>query len=172
LTYFLDAIAILKQKNIVCDVKIIGEGAMRQPLEDQIVRLGLGDCVEMVGAVSNQVFLEHMRRSSAFVLPSVPASDGHLDGIPNVLIESASLGVPVISTDVSGIPELVENEVSGLLVPPRDARALAAAIQRLMADQQLQRDLAGNGRKKVKALFDMGDNARALIEIYQAAGLF
>jgi glycosyltransferase involved in cell wall biosynthesis len=172
LTYLLDAVAILKQKEIPCDVKIVGDGAMRQSLEDQIVRLGIGDCVEMIGAVSNQDFLDRMRRSSAFVLPSVPASDGHLDGIPNVLIESASLGVPVISTEVSGIPELVENGVNGLLVPPRDSQALAAAIQRLMADPEMQRDFACNGRSKVRELFDMSANARALIEIYRAADLF
>ncbi len=172
LTYLLDAIAILRQKDIRCDVKIVGDGAMRRPLEDQIARLGIGDRVEMIGAVSNQAFLDHMRRSSAVVLPSVPASDGHLDGIPNVLIESASLGVPVISTDVSGIPELVEDGVNGLLVPPRDSGALAAAIQRLMADPQMQREFSSNGREKVRALFDMSANAGALIGIYQAAGLF
>ena len=85
--------------------------------------------------------------------------------------ESLSLGVPAISTSISGIPELIEDGVSGLLVPPHDVEALAAAIRRLAEDRELQIACGRNGRRKVEELFEMGNNARSLIRIYEAGGV-
>jgi glycosyltransferase involved in cell wall biosynthesis len=171
LRYLLDAVAILKRSEIACSVKIVGDGPERSSLEKRIGELRLEDRVEMLGNVPNQRFLEQMTRSGVFVLPSIPTADGCMDGIPNVLIESLALGVPAISTSISAIPELIEDGVSGLLVPPKDAQALAEAIRRMMNDKELQRRCAKNGRDKVERMFDMRQNTRALIDLYRAGGV-
>ena len=112
-----------------------------------------------------------MTASTAFVLPSVPATTGQMDGIPNVLIESMALSVPVISTSISGIPELVQDGESGLLVPPRDSERLADAIEKLVGDPELQSEFGIRGRRRVESMFEMSANARELIEVYESAGL-
>jgi glycosyltransferase involved in cell wall biosynthesis len=171
LEYLLEAVGKLREKELDCRVRIVGEGVLRRSLEERIARLGLGDRVELTGVLPNQAFLDLIRDSSCFVLPCVPASDGCMDGIPNVLIESMALGVPVISTTISGIPEIIEDGVTGLLVPPREPVALAEAIRRLVRDEALQRTIAENGRRRVEALFEMNRNACRLIEVYESAGL-
>lgn len=171
LTYLLDAIALLETRGLACRLEIVGEGPLRGALEAQCVRLGLQASVEFLGTLPNHVLMDRMTLATAFVLPSIPAATGDMDGIPNVLIESMSLGVPVISTSISGIPELVEDDVSGLLVPPRDAERLADAIQRLEADPDLQLRFGANGRRQVESMFEMSRNAQELIRIYEAGGL-
>jgi glycosyltransferase involved in cell wall biosynthesis len=171
LGYLLDAVGRLREDNVECRVELVGEGADRENLERQVERLGLGDRVEFLGTLPNHAFLDRMRASHAFVLPSVPASTGCMDGIPNVLIESMALGVPTISTSISGIPELIEDGVSGLLVPPRDVEGLAAAIRRLLEDPELQRSCSSAGRTRIESMFEMGQNAERLIEIYRSEGL-
>jgi len=171
LGYLLDAVARLKEEGLDCVVKLVGEGADRPNLEQRAEALGIADRVEVLGSLPNHAFLDEMRASHAFVLPSVPAGNGCMDGIPNVLIESMAAGVPVISTEISGIPELVENEVTGLLVPPRDAASLANAMRRLLVDRRLQERFSAAGHERVESMFDMGHNTRQLIEIYRAAGI-
>lgn len=171
LGYLLDAVALLKEEGVECRVELVGEGADRVDLERRCRNLEIADRVEFTGALANHAFLERMRAAHAFVLPSVPASSGCMDGIPNVLIESMALGVPAISTSISGIPELIEDGVTGLLVPPRDSAALAAAIRRLLADRELQQTLGRAGRARVESMFEMGRNAEQLIGIYRREGL-
>ncbi len=171
LTYLLDAVATLAKQGLECRVRLVGEGSERDRLERQARTLGIADQVDFLGTLPNHTFLDEMRASHAFVLPSVPAGNGCMDGIPNVLIESMALGVPAISTSISGIPELIEDGVTGLLVPPHDPEALAAAMRRLFEDRDLQERFSSAGRAKVEAMFEMGRNAEQLIEIYRSAGL-
>jgi len=97
-----------------------------------------------------------------FVLPCVEARSGDMDGIPLVLIEAMALGVPVVSTDISGIPELVRPGENGLLVRPGDAAALAGALEGLMADPDRATRLAAAGRITVETEFELGRNVDIL----------
>ncbi len=95
------------------------------------------------------------------------ASNGDRDGIPNVLLESMAVGVPVVATDISAIPELVENGVSGLLVPPRQPERLAEAMQRMLTDQELRSRIIPVARQTVTDAFDNRRLIQDLAEIYR-----
>ena len=106
--------------------------------------------------------LEHYRSSDIFVLPCRIAPDGDRDGLPNVIVEAQSQAVCCVSTDVSGVPELIENDETGLLVASEDAQALADALQASIADPALRARLGSAGRDKVRAQFDMRSSIDAL----------
>jgi glycosyltransferase involved in cell wall biosynthesis len=105
------------------------------------------------------------REAAVAVLPCVVAESGDRDGIPNVLVEAMAMGVPVVSTPVSSIPELIAPEVNGLLVPPQDAGALAGALERLFEDEDLRRRLACAGQSTIAERFDLTVNAARLREL-------
>jgi glycosyltransferase involved in cell wall biosynthesis len=107
--------------------------------------------------------IEKYREATLVVLPCVTGTDGDRDGIPNVILEAMALGVPVVSTRHSGIPEAVEDGASGLLVPPGDSIALAGALERLMRDEELRERFGRNGRKKVLETFDAKRNVEKLV---------
>lgn len=129
--------------------------------------LALGAEVTFVGAQPFERVLEKYRSATVFVLPSVIADDGTGDVTPNVLMEAMALGVPVVSTRSRGIPEIVEDGVSGLLVPPRDAQALADAILRLMQSPELRNMLVCNARRRVEQRFDVRKNVHALVALFE-----
>jgi len=104
------------------------------------------------------------REAAVFVLPCVTAADGDRDGIPNVILEAMAMELPVVSTRHSGIPEAVWDGETGLLVPPRDAVALAAALADLMSDGDLRRRLGQEGRRRVVKVFDAEANVRQLLD--------
>ena len=113
-----------------------------------------------------------MARASVFALPSRPAPkrSGVMDGIPVSLMEAMAIGVPVVSCPVSGIPELVEHGHTGLLVPPNDPAALAAAIERLLEDRSLASRLAAAARRKVEREFNVVRNAARLLRAFRGEG--
>ena len=145
--------------------EIIGEGSMRRELEDLIDDLELHGKVILRGALPNADVMDRYRQATVFVLPCVLAGDGDRDGIPNVLLESLVNYVPVISTNVSGIPEVVQDGVTGLLVDSRDEKALGEAIIRLLDDSGLRSRLARQGRQWVIENFDVRTNVARLIEL-------
>jgi len=104
--------------------------------------------------------------SDIFILPSVVSSDGDRDGIPNVVLEAMSVGVPVISTSVSGIPEVIQNGFDGLLVPERDSEQLANAISTLVSDEQLRNVLVENACKTIREKFDSNQCNHQLIKLF------
>lgn len=107
-----------------------------------------------------------LQRSHLFVLACIVADDGDRDGIPVAMMEALAMETPVISTPVSGVPELIRHEQTGLLVPERDAAALAAAISRMAEDQALRQKLASSGRELVTAQFDSRKNAVMLVNLF------
>jgi glycosyltransferase involved in cell wall biosynthesis len=121
--------------------RIVGEGLLRPVLEQEIRDLRLTGRVELWGAERHEQVIEMYRQATLVALPCVIGENGDRDGIPNVLVESLYMGVPVVSTPVSGIPELITPEVNGLLVAPRDSAALAAAIGRLLSEPRLWFDM-------------------------------
>ena len=157
---------ILRRRGRVFQVEIIGSGPLREALKAQAKRLGLADRVRLLGAQAHETVCLAYQRASVFVLPCVIASNGDRDGIPNVLLEAMASGVPVVTTPVSGIPELVESGVDGLLVPPNDPAALAEAIDKLLASQGLRESLARAARAKIESSFSLDASAERLLALF------
>ncbi len=170
LSYLLHACRMLTDQGYDFTCRIVGKGLLRPVLEQEIRDLALTGRVELWGAETHERVIEMYRHATLVVLPCVIGENGARDGIPNVLVESLYMGVPVVSTPVSGIPELITPEVNGLLVAPRDSAALAAAIARLLADPRLCCRLALAGRQTVLARFDMACNATRLLQLLLGQG--
>jgi glycosyltransferase involved in cell wall biosynthesis len=155
------ACAILQQKRVPFEAIIVAEGGEH---EKEIRRLittnGLENSVLLPGPMSQSQLFDEYRKASAFCLPCRVLENGDRDGIPNVLIEAMAVGVPVVSTPISGIPELIHDGVNGLLVPSEDPGALAEAFLRLTSDSHLAADLSRNAQETIEARFN-GDKLAA-----------
>lgn len=157
LPVLIEACRILRDQGIAFRCDVLGTGPMTAELERMIRDSGVGDVIGLLGARPEHVVAEMMGESTLFVLPSIIAADGQMEGIPVALMEAMASGRAVVSTSIAGIPELVEHGVSGLLVPPADPSALAAAIRTLLEDQQRARDMGLRGQQKVRAEFTLPD---------------
>ena len=160
LVHLIRACRILKNQEYDFTCHIVGEGPQLPELRDLIRRLSLEDTVILHGALPHEEVIENYRQATLFVLPCIKSKDGDMDGIPNVLAEAMAMQLPVVSTDISGIPELVDNQVNGLLVPSGDDDALATAMARLLDDPALREKLAQNGRQSIGDTFDVNRNVR------------
>lgn len=169
-TYLVEACRILRERGVRVRCVVIGEGEDRARLERQIADARLGDVVTLLGATTQSVVRDLLADADALVAPSVPTASGKREGIPVVLMEAMSSGIPVVASDLSGIPELVVDGETGILTPPRDAFAIAAALERLAADPALGRGFAERGRERVVRDFDARANARALAERIERVG--
>jgi len=169
LAYLLRACAILKERGEPFRCLIVGDGPERDTLQTMVEQLRLNGNVELTGPMSNESVRGLMSPDSILVAPSIYGSDGERDGIPTVLVEAMACGMAVVSTCVSGIPELVVNEYNGLLVPERDEVALAGAMQRLLRDSQLRESLGRRGRQRVLSDFNIRDSSRRLWSLIQRA---
>jgi glycosyltransferase involved in cell wall biosynthesis len=127
---------------------------MRRPLQALIKKQKLGDTVKLLGAHSQDEVLERYRKSHLFVLPCIVGSDGNRDGLPVSIVEALSCGLPVVTTAVTGIPEVVQHQHNGLIVPEHDPKSLADSIQTLIADEGLYKQLKQNARLSVVDRFD------------------
>ena len=144
----------------------IGGGVLSDQLSDHIQRLGLSDRAKMLGSKPQQFVLQTYRDSDLFVLPCRVAEDGDRDGLPNVLVEAQSQALACISSPISGIVELIEDQENGLLIPPDDANALAQAIETLARDPQLRKRMGEAGAKKVTADFDHRKEIKNLLTLF------
>lgn len=168
LLYLVEAAALLRARGVPFHAAIVGEGPQRAELESAIARHDLGAFVTLAGSMPNEQLMERMRTSAMVVLPCIETRAGYMDGIPNILIESLALEVPVVSSPISGIPELVTDGETGLLAPPRDAVALARAIESLLRDPARGREIGRRGRARVEAMFDLERNAQELAARFRA----
>ena len=148
---------------------IIGGGPMKNELEKLVFAAGLRDCVTLLQQMSQTELLSYYRQADIFALACEVQNDGDRDGIPNVLVEAMAMGIPVVSTAISGIPELVENGVSGLLVPEKNPLALAEAIKTLLLHPEMARHLGAAGRAKVERDFDAQRNVEKIGELLRQA---
>ena len=148
--------------------EIIGDGPQREELRSIIDRLNLTDHVVLTGPLPFPEVVQRYRRASVFVLPCIVTDEGDRDGIPNVILEAMASHLPVISTPVSGIPEVVRDGETGLTVPERDPAAIADAVERLIADPALAGEIAERASALVRAEFDMARNIDHLLEQFQA----
>ena len=168
--FLLEAAARLVREGCAIRVHLVGDGRDRASLETLAEGLGIASIVTIDGYVSRAEVRDLMRRAAVTCLPSIVADDGDVDGIPFVLMEAMALGRACVSTTVSGIPELIVDGVEGCLVPPRDAAALAGALNRLLGDARLRRTLGAAARRKVEASFDVRENTRRTAALFLAAG--
>lgn len=162
--HLVDAVAQLRSAGREIVLTLVGDGEERAEVEAQIRRLGLGDEVELTGRLPHEKVVAQIRRCDVLVLPSVITAAGRMEGIPVALMEAMACGVPVVATELSGVPELVEDGETGLLVPQGDSQALVGAIERLLSDDDLRARVALNGRRRVEEQFDLSRNSRMLYQ--------
>ena len=158
----IDACALLRQRGQAFACEIVGYGEEQARLQAQIDRLGLTDQVRLVGKLAREQVIERYAHAAVYVQPSRIAADGDRDGIPNVLLEAMAMGLPVVASRVSGIPELVGDGDNGLLVEADQPAALADAITRLLKQPALCASLGCRARATVTELFDNDRNLRLL----------
>jgi glycosyltransferase involved in cell wall biosynthesis len=147
-------------KSFRCE--IIGEGPLENELRAQIEQLDLQNRVALSGAKPQREVRQRLAAASVFVLPSVVDAQGGMDNLPTVIMEAMATGLPVISTNISGIPEMVVQNETGFLVQPGDAVALSGAMEKIIDDRQLTQKLGQAGYKRVQELFSIEKNARDL----------
>jgi colanic acid/amylovoran biosynthesis glycosyltransferase len=169
-TYLVEACRLLKQRDLDFVCHLIGEGPNRTALEQQIQRAGLAGRVRLEGGRPRAEVLRMLDQADVVALPSIRTKSGRMEGIPVALMEPMACEVPVVSTSISGIPELVEDGVTGLLVPPRDPVALAAALERLERDPELGRRMGQAGRATVLREFDLAETTKQLASMIVGAG--
>jgi colanic acid/amylovoran biosynthesis glycosyltransferase len=161
-SHLVDACSLLRRSRVPFDCVVIGDGPRRSALERQIAARGLADCVKLLGACPQEEVQRYLSIASVFALPSVVAACGNRDGIPVALMEAMACGVPVVSTRVSGIPELIEHEWDGLLAEPADATDLARCIERQLAQPEIARTMAARARLKIESEFNVVTESRKL----------
>lgn len=163
----ISAIAGLVEEGRPIRLRLVGDGPDRASLEADVARRGLADNVIFEGAVNQDRIRELYARAHVFALASFA------EGIPVVLMEAMAMEIPCVTTCITGIPELIRNEVDGLLVSPSDEEALAAALARLMDEPELARKLGRDGRARVREKYDLRRNTMRLGEIFsrRLAGL-
>lgn len=161
----LDACRSLKEAGVSFRCAVAGDGPMRGELEARVAEHGLEGRVRFLGAVPEDEIPALLARADVFVLPSVIQSDGQMEGIPVALMEAMAAGLPVVTSELSGIPELVEDGVSGVLVRPGSADGVAAAVRELLERPDRARPMGERGRAKVREEFDLAVCAGRLLEL-------
>jgi len=163
----LTACRVLRERNVPFDCQIIGDGPLAADLRRLIACNGLANVVSLLGNLSQSEVFRAYRKASVLCVPSVIAHDGDRDGIPNVILEAMSQGLPVVASRVSGIPEVVLPNKTGWLVAPADTDALTAALQEIHGAPQEARRRAELAYEFVRSRFDVRKNTRVLIQLFQ-----
>lgn len=159
----LDAVSALQRRHPDLSQMLVGDGPEGDVLREQASARGLSQTVRFAGQLDENAVADALAGADMLVLPSFA------EGVPVVLMEAMASRLPVVATRVGGVAELVEDGVSGILVPPGDVEALIAAMDRLLGDPALRRRMGEAGREAVKARHDVQSEARRLLELFQAA---
>ena len=162
----LTAMARLRDDGFPVRLTLVGDGNWKRKLVEMRKRLHLEDLVDMPGFVPNDRIRTFMEEHDMLVVPSVVHTNGDRDGIPNVIMEALSCGMPVVATDVCGVGEVIRNGETGYLIPQRDPAALADAIRRMLSDREAALRMAQTGRELVFRMFDTETNIAALQDLY------
>ncbi|AOX00994.1 colanic acid biosynthesis glycosyltransferase WcaL [Moorena producens PAL-8-15-08-1] len=165
--YCIKAVAKLSNTNQNIEFSIVGDGPLRQQFEQLIKELKIYNLVKLLGWKQQQELVKILDNSQIFLAPSVTAADGNQDAPVNTLKEAMAMGLPVISTFHGGIPELVEDGVSGFLVPERDADAIADKLSYLIEHPEIWPEMGKAGRARVEEKYDMEKLNDELVFIYQ-----
>lgn len=148
---------------------LVGTGPLEPTIKDLVLAAGLEDRVTFHGDQPEHAVRRMVAGSDVLVQPSIVAPDGDVDGIPNTLIEAMALGIPVVTTSVSGIPELVRDGVTGVVVRPGDPDELGAGLRSVIEDPEAARQRATAGLATVSAEFDIADSASAMVSLLERA---
>jgi glycosyltransferase involved in cell wall biosynthesis len=168
----IEACAILKERGRRFDCEIVGDGEQEPSLRQMIVDLHLSEHVRLIGSRPQAQVFKIIQSGAVFAAPCIIGKDSNRDGLPTVLLEAMALGTPCISTDVTGIPEVIRDGQTGLIVPQHDAHALAAGLEKLLGDAALRVRLAGAARRLIENNFDTHRNTQTLREMFtNAAGI-
>ncbi|MGA8046330.1 MAG: glycosyltransferase [Dermatophilaceae bacterium] len=165
-----DAAALARDRGLPLEVRIAGDGELREDLEAQITAAGLEDTVTLLGPRGQDEVRDLLRWADVLVAPCVVGRDGNADGLPTVLLEAMAMGVPCVSTAVTGIPEAVhaatpDGPATGLLLPPGDIEAVATALQDLATPDFPRAEIARAARDLIETEFDSRVQARRLAHV-------
>lgn len=169
-SYLVEACKILKKKGYEFQTFIAGDGPEKNNLKNLISKYNLGNIIRLLGMISQDELSLFLKKSTLFVLPAVieEIKEGVVqDVIPVALIEAMAMGIPVISTNISGIPELIEHNKTGILVNERDAQSLAKAMELIMKNMKLKNDLGQAGQQKVLKMFSLQRNIKRKLELFR-----
>jgi len=166
--HLVEACRLLAREGVAVTCRLVGDGPDRRDLEAAIAAAGLTGRVVLTGPLTRPAVADELHRADVLVAPSVPTREGRREGIPVVLMEAMSSGLPVVASGISGIPELVEDGVSGILAPPGDAAAIAAALRRLAGDPALRERMGRAARRRVVSGFDLERSAAELARRFGA----
>ncbi|WP_413934976.1 glycosyltransferase [Nitrospira sp. BLG_1] len=162
----IDAVSRLLSTGEKIEYTVVGDGILRQSLQQLIQDRGIEGQVRLVGSKTHEEVKMFLEKSHVLIAPSLTSESGDQEGIPNVIKEAMASGLPVISTVHSGIPELVSDGVSGLLVPERDAASLADALLYLIRHPEVCKEMGQAGRRQVEQKFDTNSLNEKLEELY------
>ena len=157
----IDAVDELAKHGRNVRLRLVGSGTDEESLRAQAARSAFPECVVFEGAINQDHIREHYARADIFCLPSFA------EGVPVVLMEAMAMGVPCITTHITGIPELIRDGIDGLLVAPSDLDALTAALGRLMDDEAMRARLAQSGRERVMERYDLRRNVEKLGKAFE-----
>jgi colanic acid/amylovoran biosynthesis glycosyltransferase len=160
------ALLVEHRRSLRCE--IFGEGPLESQLRGQIEESGLKEFVQLPGAKPQHEIRKRLVRASVFVMPSVPEVGGGMDNLPTVIMEAMATGLPVVSTRIGGIPEMVVESETGFLVEPDDPMALADAIEKVINDRSLGERLGQAGYERAEKLFSIEKNVRELCTLLGA----
>jgi len=162
------ACGLLAERGKAFRCEIVGEGPLESELRKQITKLDLQSRVTLSGAKAQREVRQRLAAANVFVLPSVVDPDGGMDNLPTVIMEAMATGLPVVSTAIGGIPEMVIEDETGFLVPPGNAIALADAIEKLISDAVLAQKMGRVGYERAQKLFSIERNVRELCTLINA----
>ncbi len=160
LQYLLKAFSLVAQNNSNIQLILVGDGSQRSYLESLAKELGIFELTEFTGRVSHQEIAAYLALMDIFVVPSL------LESFGVAAAEASAMEIPVIASDVGGLPEIVKDGLTGLLVPPANTKALALALKRLIDDPELRSTLGKGGRKLVSEKYDWLENAAEMENLY------
>ena len=152
--YLIDALGAVESSGAAPRLLIVGRGDLAGELEARARGAGVSDRVELVGNVERDELPSYYAMADLCAVPSVIDASGNVDGLPNVLLESMASGSAIVASDVAGIPQAIRHEKDGLLVPPKDAIALARAIERLVSSPELRATLGARARERAETEFN------------------
>jgi glycosyltransferase involved in cell wall biosynthesis len=162
------ACALLQARGRQFTCRIIGEGPLEESLRAQVAANGLEKSVALTGPQTQAEIASQLAHATVFVLPCTREADGGMDNLPTVIMEAMAAGLPVISTPLGGIPEMVEDGLNGELVPERDPAAIAIAIERLLDDPTSARNLGDRGRQIAQERFSIETSAKQLQALFES----
>ena len=166
--YLIKAMEEVLRENINVRLIIVGSGPLEKKLKELIKDLKLKDNIEIIKNVSDNELLHLYNLSDLFVLPSIVDSQGNTEGLGVVLLEAMACKLPVIGSNIGGIPDIIQDKVTGLLVSERDISEISNAINNLIEDENLRKTLAINGYNNVKDKFSWKKVAKSYLKIYKS----